>query len=159
MDTAFKRRWDFTYLGIDDNDAEIRGKNVVLGKGEYKFDVEWNELRKAINDFLADNNINEDKQLGPYFISKSIVNPGTEGKIDADKFIHVFKNKVIMYLFEDTRQIRKELFKECDNNKRYSAICKEFDEKGIYIFNTTIVDKITKRNKIQRKSIENENNE
>lgn len=28
MDTAFKRRWDFTYLGIDDNDQDLQGKYV-----------------------------------------------------------------------------------------------------------------------------------
>lgn len=26
MDTAFKRRWDFTYIGINDNDADLNGK-------------------------------------------------------------------------------------------------------------------------------------
>ena len=30
MDTAFKRRWDFTYLGIDDNDQDLQGKYVYL---------------------------------------------------------------------------------------------------------------------------------
>ena len=72
MDTAFKRRWSFTYLGIDDGDKEIRGKYVYLG-GKEKQKIEWNSLRKAINEFLANENINEDKQLGPYFISKNIL--------------------------------------------------------------------------------------
>ena len=36
MDTAFKRRWDFTYLGIDDSEAGIVGKKVILGQGEYR---------------------------------------------------------------------------------------------------------------------------
>jgi hypothetical protein len=52
MDTAFKRRWEFKYLGIDSNDEDIQGKFVVVGKKE-KQRIEWNELRKAINDFLS----------------------------------------------------------------------------------------------------------
>lgn len=69
MDTAFKRRWDFTYLGIDDSENDLIGKYVILGK-ENRQKVEWNKLRKAINNFLAKQKINEDKQLGPYFIAR-----------------------------------------------------------------------------------------
>lgn len=139
MDTAFKRRWDFTYIGIDDNDAEIAGKTVVVGAGPSQR-VEWNKLRKAINSFLTKNKINEDKQLGPYFISKKIVVPGTGNEIDKNKFAETFKNKVIMYLFEDAaKQKRPSLFEGCfDNSGRYSDICKEFDQKGIGIFNHEI---------------------
>lgn len=64
MDTAFKRRWDFTYLGIDDSEAGIVGKKVVLGQGEYRRVVEWNVLRKAINNELLTYKVNEDKLMG-----------------------------------------------------------------------------------------------
>ena len=102
--------------------------------------MEWNKLRKAINDFLAKQKINEDKQLGPYFISRDIVVPeGSE--IDKKRFAEVFKSKVIMYLFEDAaKQKRATLFEGCfQNSSRYSEICKEFDEQGIGIFNHDIV--------------------
>ncbi len=140
MDTAFKRRWDFTYLGIDDNDENLRGKYVTIGSKE-KQRIEWNELRKAINEFLAEAKINEDKQLGPYFISKSIVVPKDGGtEINPKLFSDAFKNKVLMYLFDDAaKQKRPSLFEgSAKGQTRYSKICEAFDEQGIGIFNSKI---------------------
>lgn len=135
MDTAFKRRWDFTYLGIDDSEAGIVGKKVVLGQGDYRRIVEWNALRKAINNELLTYKVNEDKLMGPYFISKKNLPEGE--MIDPAVFTRIFKNKVIMYLFDDAaKQKRITLFGGCDEKAKnqYSKICREFDVKGVYIF-------------------------
>jgi len=135
MDTAFKRRWDFTYLGIDDSEEGISGKKVILGQGEYRRVVEWNALRKAINNELLTYKVNEDKLMGPYFISKKNLPEGDA--IDPAVFTRVFKNKVIMYLFDDAaKQKRLSLFGGCDERSKsqYSKICREFDTKGVYIF-------------------------
>ena len=135
MDTAFKRRWDFTYLGIDDSEAGIVGKKVILGQGEYRRVVEWNALRKAINNELLTYKVNEDKLIGPYFISKKNLPEGE--MIDPAVFTRIFKNKVIMYLFDDAaKQKRITLFGGCDEKAKnqYSKICREFDTKGVYIF-------------------------
>lgn len=146
MDTAFKRRWDFTYIGIDENDEDIQGKYVLLGKNNNQ-KVEWNVLRKAINDKLAELSINEDKQLGPYFIKRNIVVPKDGNEINKDDFIAVFKSKVLMYLYEDAaRQKRLQLFGE---NLRYSEICKKFDDVGINIFSSTVVDRINEASKAE----------
>ena len=145
MDTAFKRRWDFTYLGIDDavgslSDA-IRNKKYVLGKGAYARCVTWNDLRCYINGILSseDYNINEDKLLGTYFISKSILESA-----DDKEFIKVFKNKVLMYLFDDAvKQKKKTFFEECKDDikgVRYSDICNKFEEKGVFIFPGKVAD-------------------
>ena len=141
MDTAFKRRWDFTYLGIDDNDSEIQGKQVKIKVGNAEKDIEWNSLRQAINEFLAKEKINEDKQLGPYFISRKITVPANGGNIiDTEAFNRVFKQKVIPYLFDDAaKQKRSKLFEGIPNEaNRYSKICEEYDEIGIGIFAQSI---------------------
>ena len=141
MDTAFKRRWDFTYLGIDDSEARIVGKKVILGQGEYRRIVEWNALRKAINNELLTYKVNEDKLMGPYFISIKNLSDGEV--IDPASFIRIFKNKVLMYLFDDAaKQKRPSLFAGCkDENKNlYSQICREFDTKGVCIFCSKISD-------------------
>lgn len=141
MDTAFKRRWDFTYLGINDSEAGIVGKKVTLGQGEYSRNVEWNVLRKAINEELLTYKVNEDKLMGPYFISKKNLPEGNE--IDPVLFTRIFKNKVLMYLFDDAaKQKRPSLFAGCkDEDKNlYSKICKEFDTKGVFIFCSKISD-------------------
>ncbi|NLK10977.1 MAG: AAA domain-containing protein [Staphylococcus equorum] len=142
MDTAFKRRWNFEYLGIDDNDGNIKGK-IILGKGTHEMEVEWNQLRKAINEKLAvEYKLNEDKLMGPYFLSKKIIETISDTDFtiaDPDKFKNAFKNKVIMYLYEDAaKQHKRKLFNGCNTgdytSAKYSSICEAFDELGIDIF-------------------------
>ena len=142
MDTAFKRRWNFTYLGINDNEEGILEKEVFLGRGEYKRKVKWNELRKAINiELLEECKVNEDKLLGPYFVAKNCLDSN-------EKFIEVFKNKIIMYLFDDAAKHRRSMiFSGCDTSNIYSEICKEFDDKGVFIFSEKVQEKFP--NKIE----------
>lgn len=135
MDTAFKRRWSFEYLGIDQNDAGVQGR-IVLGRDTNATTVNWNELRRAINKRLSDDfRINEDKLLGPYFLEASTFEVDENGYIAHPmKFIASFKSKVIMYLFEDAaRQHRGDLFCGC-NSSKYSSICDSFDTIGVGIF-------------------------
>lgn len=137
MDTAFKRRWNFEYLGINNKEDQIEkiGK-IKLGKNHEE--IEWNKLRKAINDKMTslEFKINEDKLMGPFFLSKDVIKSNNDGEIeDPKKFIETFKSKVIMYLYEDAvRQKRYNFFDGCDDRSKYSSICDAFDEKGIEIF-------------------------
>ncbi len=139
MDTAFKRRWEFSYLGIDEKEEEIANRYIILGNAGYRRKVEWNKLRKAINNKLSSFKVNEDKLLGPYFVSSKAIKADEKGEIDKDVFVPIFKGKVLMYLFEDAaKQRRESLFSLEDKNIKYSSICKEFDEKGVYVFNAEI---------------------
>jgi len=133
MDTAFKRRWDFTYIGINESEDKIRGKTVLMGRGAHARIVEWNSLRRSINERLSSFKINEDKLLGPYFLSQKIV--PQEGEINQAEFCTAFKNKVLMYLFDDAaKQKRPSLFAEDVDTTKYSSVCTAFDEKGVFVF-------------------------
>lgn len=136
MDTAFKRRWNFEYLGINENEEEISsiGKIMLAGSDE---PIEWNILRRAINAKMSSEQfkINEDKLMGPFFLSKKIIKSDENGMIvDAAKFMDAFKSKVIMYLYEDAvKQGKHRFFDGCDSSK-YSSVCDAFDESGMGIF-------------------------
>lgn len=137
MDTAFKRRWDFEYLGIDENQDKINGR-ISVGRTPAQ-QIEWNVLRRAINEKLAkEYRVNEDKLMGPFFISKRVLKTvGEEDDtiMDEARFIEVFKSKVIMYLYEDAaKQHKHKLFSGCEDTTKYSAVCDAFDEIGIQIF-------------------------
>ncbi len=123
MDTAFKRRFDFKYLSVEDKQEEI---------GDIKFlDVYWKDFYLKLNEFIIDNlNISEDKQLGPFFINKDDQN-----------------TKVIMYLYEDiigTYRNNKDLFndniKTLTNALRVSTIEELFSEEFIEFYRDTNED-------------------
>lgn len=131
MDTAFKRRWSFEYLGINENEKGVVGSFDIGGET-----IVWNRLRRAINDKLAkEYKVNEDKLMGPYFLAKKLLQVDENGMIvNQEKFIKAFKSKVIMYLYEDAaKQHKHKLFEGCDSSK-YSSVCDAFDEIGISIF-------------------------
>lgn len=136
MDTAFKRRWDFNYFSINNNEDLIGNINVSLND----IDINWNILRKAINDELLSYKINEDKLMGPFFAFHEF----KDKELPVDSFKDIFKNKIIMYLFEDAaRAKRNDLFSgaKTTNYVTYSQICEKFDEDGIEIFCDSIKSK------------------
>ena len=136
MDTAFKRRWDFKYFSINNKEDLIENINVTLND----INVNWNMLRKAINDELLSYKINEDKLMGPFFAFDEF----KDKELPVDTFKDIFKNKIIMYLFEDAaRAKRNDLFSgaKTTNYVTYSQICEKFDEDGIEIFCDSIKSK------------------
>lgn len=91
MDTAFKRRWTFEYIDIDNGEEEINKYMVQISPFG---DINWNIFRKALNKRLSDLDVKEDKMIGPFFISKSDLEK-------PDRFQKSLKSKLLMYLYED----------------------------------------------------------
>ena len=98
-------------------------------------------MRKAINNELLSYRINEDKLLGPFFAYNEFL----DEKISDEEFKEIFKNKIIMYLFEDAAKVkRNDLFSGAkeNNNVIYSRVCELFDEIEIEIFCDNIKDEL-----------------
>ncbi|MCE5220249.1 MAG: AAA family ATPase [Clostridium sp.] len=108
MDSAFKRRWSFEYIGIDENQEQLKGKSYEFiqlrnENGDYTT-YEWNKVRTTINEKLKKGKVNEDKLLGPFFLSESELLKSNENN---EQFDNIFKSKVLMYLYEDILKHKK----------------------------------------------------
>ena len=84
IDSAFKRRWDWHYLPIEDAG---KGWKIKVNGNEY----DWYAFLEAINKEVLALTHSEDKQLG-YFFAKA-----KNGIIDAETLV----NKVYFYLWTD----------------------------------------------------------
>lgn len=144
MDTAFKRRWEFEYIGVDKEAKKVEKYIIPIGDEEHRRYVKWNDLRERINDILSsdDCKVNEDKLLGPFFISKSMLESACEKE---DRFVKAFESKVIMYLFEDAMKMRPaNIFKGHEGKMIFSEICKTFEEKGEELFGISDIEHFEK---------------
>ena len=129
IDTAFKRRWNFKYFSINHNEDLIDDTHVIINNKT----IYWNDLRKQINDELLSYKVNEDKLMGPFFAFNEFMNQ----EIPTETFKDIFKNKIIMYLFEDAARSKRDILfsgAKTENYVTYSEICESFDEKDIEIF-------------------------
>lgn len=103
IDSAFKRRWDWNYVPI--NDA---GERWTIDVNGAKYD--WWQFLVAINSRIYDATYSEDKKLG-YFFCKA-----ENGVISAKKFV----SKVVFYLWNDVfkdSEFEGEAFSDGDNGK------------------------------------------
>ena len=141
MDSAFKRRWSFEYIGIDENEEKIKGNEYgIIELPTKELDSEnnriykkyvWNDVRKAINNELKNSRINEDKLLGPFFLSEKELIESREN------FDNIFKSKVLMYLYEDILKHKNiPFFKEDDKSKvnTLADIMRNYDLGKIFTF-------------------------
>ena len=133
MDTAFKRRWEFTYIGINEKDDKISIDKLPVKNSDGN-EIEWNILRKSINNMLLKEcKVNEDKLLGPFFISGEVFKNATS---NIEEFFNAFNSKVLMYLFEDAGKMhQKKLFAGIDQSElTFSKVCEDFKGRGTAIF-------------------------
>ena len=92
MDSAFKRRWKWKYIPIEQAEIGLKDnprKWKIEADGHYCY---WWEFLQAINDEIEDVSHTEDKQLGYYFCK-----PENGEYITAKDFV----SKVIFYLWND----------------------------------------------------------
>lgn len=134
MDTAFRRRWEFRYLGINDaaesNKEDFERYKFKINSSEV---VNWDLFRRELNKKLSSLNIPEDKLIGPYFVPKSILEDS-----DLDKLTETIKNKVLMYLYEDAAKAYRPLLFEEGKYATYSSVCKHFDDNALNLFKGNI---------------------
>lgn len=86
MDSAFKRRWDWEYVPINYSKDFDSGKFIIEIDDDTKYS--WVEFLESVNDKIYDATNSEDKQMGNFFIKKSI---------KANEFV----NKVMFYLWNE----------------------------------------------------------
>lgn len=111
MDSAFKRRWIFEYLSIDPEEAKHKDELVSYNGGK----IRWADFVLECNRLLADNRINEDRHIGPYFLKQ-----GEPSNND------IFSSKLLMYLWDDVgRTMRSKLFK--NEIKTFSQLVKLYN--------------------------------
>lgn len=104
IDSAFKRRWEWKYMPI--NNHEDKGYQIEIGGVKY----DWWGFLARINHVINDATNSEDKKLG-YFFAKA------QGKtIDAEQFV----GKVLFYLWNDVFKsygFDDPIFSKGDNKK------------------------------------------
>lgn len=131
IDTAFKRRFDFKYIGVDPipvNPIPVDGKDdEYVNNFDIKFTnsdtYEWVKLYQAINHIIIhDLGLAEDKQLGPFFLKDKRDNDANREQV-ADKLLHYLWQDVerVSYtgasLFDDSIKSFSQLYSTFKNKK------------------------------------------
>ncbi|MER2997387.1 AAA family ATPase [Pontibacter populi] len=128
LDSAFKRRWVFKYLPLNRNAGVISDWSFNISGVEFS----WALLREIINTKLASEKVSEDKLLGPFFISRSVLS-------DTDAVI----SNLLLYLREDVvRHKPSVLFNDIDGSYNLSKLIQRFKSFPLDTFTFSIHDAV-----------------
>lgn len=95
MDTAFKRRWNFKYTPLDFDEACADGLlSIIKTIGAVPLSVSWQDFALEINKILSNEELPEDRHLGPFFVKPDEL--ATDEKSN-----EALSGKVFMYLWDD----------------------------------------------------------
>lgn len=95
LDSAFKRRWKFKYMPI--MEKGFVHENYLINYAGDKF--EWRYIVNSINQRLKKLGINEDRLIGPYFLSPKEIGDSSS-----------FTSKLLIYLWDDVLRYKRDEF-------------------------------------------------
>lgn len=128
LDTAFVRRWEKEKIKNTFDECDFKGEPVPG-----MLDYTWKEFVESINKWIARNidslQVNEDKQIGAFFVKKSLLT-----KNDPEKFAY----KVFDYLWNDVAKLDHDIFFNSYNT--LEDLIDAYKEKGVGVFKTGIFD-------------------
>ena len=108
LDTAFTRRWAKEHIDNDFDGNEIKDY-YVPGMDKYTWEKFIRAINNQIQTKLDDLQVNEDKQVGAFFIKKSdLLSKEEVDTLDANKKIEkakLFAYKVLEYLWDDVSKL------------------------------------------------------
>lgn len=128
MDTAFKRRWKFEYLPIKfESTHSFAHENIPMTT------ISWQKFVEKFNEFIMNAKasgyfVSEDKQIGPYFVSKSEL-------LDLD----LFANKVLLYIWDDVVKVNKQIIFNSSINT-FADLVEQFKVDPLSVFNDKFKD-------------------
>lgn len=141
LDTAFVRRWDKEKIKNSFVGCKFAGTNVP------GMNYTWQEFVTAINNHIAkhleDLQVNEDKQIGVFFVKESLLGSTPE------KFAY----KVFDYLWSDVAKLDHGIF--FNHFDTLEALITAYEKDGVGVFKTGIFDKKETPQTVE----EDENNE
>lgn len=135
LDTAFTRRWSKERIPNDFNGNEIKDCFVP---GMYKYT--WEEfvfsVNKQIQDKLDDLQVNEDKQVGAFFVKKADLLPKDASSDDKEK-AKAFAYKVLEYLWDDVSKLDHTVIFN-PSYKTFESLVEAYLKNGVTVFNREI---------------------
>ena len=127
LDTAFKRRWSFEQISNDINkDATHAYKSWYVPGTE----VTWADFLTKLNDKILDyklqNQTNEDKRLGKYFVTKDCLVDPANIPGDVSEIAQNFAYKVLEYVWNDVCKIGREEWFDTETYKTLEDLIEAF---------------------------------
>lgn len=128
LDTAFVRRWDKEKIKNSFKDCSFATTKVP--GIEYTWQEFVDSINKHIAKHLEDLQVNEDKQIGAFFVKESLLKAN-----DPEKFAH----KVFDYLWSDVAKLDHGVF--FNHFDTLEALIEAYVKTGAAVFKTGIFDK------------------
>ncbi|WP_396588246.1 AAA family ATPase [Bermanella sp. R86510] len=139
MDTAFKRRWKFNYRSIDFSNCAT-GLLTIPTSGP-KLTISWRGFAQAINSVLIEQEIPEDRLLGPWFLQ--------DQELDKDSVEDAISGKVFMYLWDDVLRHTQKASLFNPNIKNYGQLVHDF-KLSKPVFSDALLTKFTESIEAER---------
>lgn len=138
LDTAFTRRWNKERIANVFHGNEIE-KMLVPGMEACSWGDFVYYINKRIQDRLDDLQVNEDKQVGAFFVKKSDLLSVSNTLSDEEKENKAisFAHKVLEYLWDDVAKLDHSVIFN-PKYKTFDKVVEDYIKYGVAVFNSEI---------------------
>ena len=132
LDTAFKRRWDMKRM----TNSSVKGAAKAINNFNIPgTSTSWINFVDRVNDILLRDDLNEDRQLGYWFVLKKNI----DLLVTEDERKEYFANKVLEYLWNDVLKFHDKILFNSDITS-FDVLIDEYMKDSEKVFSVGLLD-------------------